>query len=164
MFPDLSDADACRPSPWMISWGAFNAPADAVKPEGRNPKPEGPNKGVADGRGRGRRAEGIKPHVAPITGRKVAGLDGRAHHPQQGLPDQSDHSQVRRADLWVGQDGGGHAPEPLLRGRAHRRGLQVGGLGAGPVALGQAERVAAAGRGAGVSPREEQCAQIQENA
>jgi transposase len=72
---------------------------------------------------------------------------------KHGLPDQPDDSQARRADLWVGEDGGRDAPEPLLWGRAHRRGLQVGGLGPEPVALGQAERVAAAGRGAGVSPR-----------
>jgi hypothetical protein len=41
--------------------------------------------------------------------------------------------------------------------------LDAGGR-AQPVALGQAEPGAAAGRGAGVSPRQPWCAQIQENA
>jgi hypothetical protein len=41
---------------------------------------------------------------------------------------QSDDSQARRANLWVDKDGGRDAPEPLLRGRAHRRGLRMGGV------------------------------------
>jgi hypothetical protein len=107
----------------------------------------------------GCRAEGIKPHVATIEGRKVAGLDGRT----TGSPGYQISQTIRkRAEQIFGwmKTVGGMRRSRYCGAPTHRRRLQVGGVGAEPVALGQAERFTAAGRGAGVSPREERCAQI----
>jgi transposase len=109
----------------------------------------------------GCRDEGIKPHVATIKDRKVPGLDGRTTGSKGYQISQTIRKRTEQIFGWM-KTVGSDAPEPLRRGRAHRRGLQMGGVGAEPVALGQAEPGAAGGRGAGVSPRQAWCAQIQE--
>jgi hypothetical protein len=100
----------------------------------------------------GCRTEGIKPHVATIKDRKVAGLDGRTTGSQGYQISQTIRKRAEQIFGWMKTTGG------MRRSRycgapAHRRGLQVGSVGPEPVALGQAEPVTAAGRGAGVSPR-----------
>jgi hypothetical protein len=94
-------------------------------------------------------------HQSPCghrQGPQSAGL-GWAPDPQQGLSDESDHSQTRRANLWVDEEGGRPAPQSLPGRRAYRRGVQMGGGGPEPVALGQTERGGAERCRAGVSPR-----------
>jgi hypothetical protein len=100
----------------------------------------------------GCRAEGIKPHVAPIEGRKVAGLDGRTT-PSKGY--QISQTVRKRAEQIFGwmKTVGGMRRSRYCGAPAHRRGLQMGGGGAEPVALGQAEPEPAERPGAGVSPR-----------
>ena len=77
----------------------------------------------------GCRAEGIKPHVATIKDRKVAGLDGRT----TGSPGYQISQTIRkRAEQIFGwmKTVGGMRRSRYCGAPAHRRGLQVGGVGA----------------------------------
>jgi hypothetical protein len=77
----------------------------------------------------GCRAEGIKPHVATIKDRKVAGLDGRTTCSKGYQISQTIRKRAEQIFGWT-KTVGGMRRSRYCGAPAHRRGLQVGGLGA----------------------------------
>jgi len=100
----------------------------------------------------GCRAEGIKPQVATIKDRKVAGLDGRTTRSPGYQISQTIRKRAEQIFGWM-KTAGGMRRSRYCGAPAHRRGLQMGGGRPEPVALGQAEPGPAEPPGAGVSPR-----------
>jgi hypothetical protein len=124
-----------------------------LQAEGFSPTSVGADKGYHNGPFvAGCKGQAIKAHVARVKGRKVPGLDGRTTRSKGYQMSQSLRKRAEQIFGWMKTVGGMRRSRYPGRG-AHRRGLQMGGGGPEPVALGQTEPCAAERSRAGVSPR-----------